>query len=413
MPALLEGEVRQRPKEILASLPALYMRAAESGMNLSHYLERHVDPSDEWQGDSWGGNKTAFERVMSASRIIWKSEPDSGIWADRFGEIYANDESRALIPEYANYVFRKTRAQGYVPQNLQHVRFLLTSQDEALGSSLRPYVDAAGAYQDQLAPAIPLAEVVAFTTPVEGTSYRRVYLTDPDPTVKRARVGEYGEIPRARVATSQRAVDLFKYARAIELSYEQLRRTTIDKVGFFIAQSAVQLENDRFAQAVDVLINGDGNSGTAATVYAHSTLDTGTTLTIRGWLAFKALFAAQGYQLTHAFARGAELLNLQTLQFGTSNTFLINVQDTFGFGGIAPIGNRYAGVVRYGQTEAVAAAKYLGIDRRYALERLTEIGSDIQETQRFITRQAEVLTFSDVDGYAILDANANKILNLA
>jgi hypothetical protein len=382
-------------------------------MNLSHYLEREVDPSDDWQGDSWGGNKSAFERVMSASRIIFRSEPEQGIWADTFGKIYGDDTLRPILPEYANYVFRKTRTQGYVPQNLSHVRFLLTSQDELLSTALRPYVDAAGAYQNQIAPAIPLSELVAFTTPVDGNAYRRTYMTPPDSTVKRARVGEYGEIPRARVATSERAVDLFKYARALELSYEALRRTTIDKVGFFIAQAAVQLENDRLAQAVDVLINGDGNSGTAATVLAHSVLDTGTTLTIRGWLAFKAAFNANGYQLTHLFARGAEVLNLQTLSFGNSNTFLMNVQDAFGYGGITPIANRYAGQVMYGQTDAVAAGKYLGIDRRFALERLTEIGSEIQETQAFITRQSQVLTFSDVDGYALLDAQANKILNLA
>lgn len=411
--ALIPGEVRQSPKEILANLPTLYQRAAEKGMNLSHFLERHVDPSSSYDGTSRERDLKAFGRVMAASGIIWRSEPENGFWADTFGEIYNDKATRALLPEFANHVWRKARTTGYLPQSLNHVRTILNSADEALGTAMRPYVDAASVYQGSLVPAIPLSEVVALQTPIDGTSYRRIYLDAPATTdVRWARIGESADIPRAVIRTSERAIDLYKYGRAIEFSYELLRRTPIDKVGFFVAQAALQVENDRFAQAVDVLINGDGNSGTAATVWAQSVLDTGTSPTLKGWLAFKAKFSGQ-YALTHIFARDPELLNLLMLSTGTNQFYLIDVQDAFGFGGLQAIENKYGAVVRYGATDAVATGKYLGIDRRYALERLTEIGSDISETGRFIERQNEILTFTEVDGFTVLDANANKIWNMA
>ena len=403
------SNVTPQPRELLNKVPGLYREAANRGMTLSHYLERHVDPSRNWTGDD--AKVGAFGRVLRASGVIWKSDPSSGYYADTYGELVNDDTTRALIPEWANTVWRKARTTGYVPQI--DPRFVLNTDDHVLGSAIRPYAEAANAYQVDMAPALSLADLVAMTTPIDGDAYRRIFMDTPAAAdVRWARIAETSDIPRSTVKSSERATRLFKYGRAIELSYEVLRRSPIDKVGFFIAQAALQVEQDRVAQAIDTLLNGDGNAGTSAMNYNHSALDTGTALTVKGLIAFKQKFSPP-YRLTHLFARESELVNLQMLQMPNSNPFLAEAQGALGFGGLTPLQDLNAGVILYGQTQAVASSVYLGIDKARALERVTEIGSDIQEVENFIERQTRLLTFTEVDGFSILDANAAKTLTLA
>lgn len=406
-------QVKDRPAETLKKMRVIYREAAEKGMNPSHYLERHVDPSRDWNGGE--ARLGAFGRLMSASRVIWKSKPSDGVWADRFGEIYQDDDARALLPEFFATVWRRTVHEGWSPQVGYGPmdRFVLNSGEEILGTAMRPYIDAAGAYYQDLTPGISLTDLVALNTPIDGDSYRKIYLDQPDVEhVRMNRIAETAELPRAIVRQSQHTINLFKYGKAFEISYEALRRVPIDKVGFFIAQLALQTEKDRVAQAFDVLLNGDGNAGTSAENFTQASLDTGTTLTLRGWLAWKAKWLPP-YQLTHVFMRESESVDLQLLNLGTQNPLLVNVGQGLGYGTINPLQPITNSAVFYGLTNDVAADVMLGIDRRFALERVTEIGSDIQETENFIERQTRILTFSEVDGFAIMDDNAAKTWSAA
>jgi hypothetical protein len=87
----------------------------------------------------------------------------------------------------------------------------------------------------------------------------------------------------------------------------------------------------------------------------------------------------------------------------------------YSFGGpgmmLTPI-NVTADAVRYGWTNDVAADVILGYDRRFGLEMVTEIGSEITETERFITSQRQVMVMSEVLGFAVLDGSAARTLTL-
>ena len=405
-------EVRDRPGAFLEKLPALYRAAAKEEKTLSQFLEDE-DPSHEWQNED--REIKAFGRVLQASGFRFRSDPKNGLWADTVEDIYEDDIGVALLPEWANTVYRRARTDGYLPQVPQRPmqRQILESTEATLGSTFRPYVDAAGLYQVELTPAIGLSDLLAFQTSINGDTYRRAYLDDPGAAdVRMLRIGELADIPRAKIQTSEQLVRLHKYGRGIEISYEAIRRVPIDKIGIFIAKAALQVEADRVAQAIDVAINGDGNSGTSATNYNQSTLDTGTVPTVKGLIAFKSKFKPP-YQLTHIFAREAELVNLQMLTMPNSNPLLIQITGQAGFGSLVPMQDLNGARVLYGQTDSVAAGVYLGLDARYALERITEIGSDIQETTRFIERQTELLVFTENDGFALLDNNANKTWTMA
>jgi hypothetical protein len=396
-----ETEMKDRPKELLRKLPALYEHAAEKKKTLSQFLESQ-DPSHDWTNPE-DRSVRAFGRVLRASGFQFRSDEENGFWADSYGDVCATKEGRALIPEWSASVWRRAITRGYSPQVHTDHR-VLGSQEEKLGSALRPIVDAAGVYQNDLEPGIGLGDIVALTTPIDSDTYRRTFLVDQVPdALRRRRVQEKSDIPRASIELSDKTIRTYKYGRGIEASYEVIRRLPIDKVALYIAREAIQVEADRVAQGIDVLINGDGTGSTAADNFNQSALDTGTALTVKGWMAFKSKFAPP-YTLTHVFAREAELVNLQMLQMPNANPFLVQVSGEMGFGGITPIQDLNGAVVRYGQTSSVPAGVYLGLDQRFALERVTV---------RFIERQTEALFFTENDGFAVLDEKANKTLTMA
>ena len=358
MAPVINNTSQDRPGEHLRKLPKLYERAAQGGVSLTQFLEDN-DPSREWEGEDRAIG--AFGRVLQASGFRFRSALAEGIYADTLEKVYSSDEGRALLPEWTRTIWRRVRATGWAPQvsprqaAAQHR--ILESQQEALGAMLRPYADAPGVYNVDLEPGIRLSDVIAFETAINGDAYRRTYLDDPTAAdVRLLRIAETADIPRATIRTSQNLIRLVKYGRGIEISYEANRRTPIDKIGMFVAQAALQVEADRVSQAIDVVINGDGNVNTSATNYNQSTLDTGTTPTVKGFLAWKGKWAPP-YGLTHIFAREAELLNLQMLQMPNQNPMLLQITGAAGFGSLVPLQDRFGSSIFFGQTDAVASQR--------------------------------------------------------
>jgi hypothetical protein len=396
-------ETKPRAQELLAAMTggALYREAYQRGMTLSAYLD---DVDDHDYGDKLDG----FSRLVKLAGIKVRSDPARGYYADRFEAFDGSLEARALVPEWIARQWRKVAFGSN--------RVLLTSDVEALNTSMRPYVDAAQARAAQIQPAIPLNEIVAMTTPIDGDAYRSFYLTEPTAANKRmVRVAQGAEVPRVSLVGGDHTIRLFKYGRALEVTYEVLRRQRIDKVAFWIARMAIQAEVDKLATALDVAINGDGNSGTAATSYNLSDLDgaaTPPTLTLRGWLAFKLKFP-NPYSITHALVQEAVGLQMMLLNLGSANVPLVSIQAQAGFGGLTPINPELRDNVRLGITAEAPTNKIVGFDGRLAIERVTEIGSDITEVERWATRQTQALVMSEVEGYGVLDQAATRVLDLA
>lgn len=398
--------------------PNMFREAYSRGMSLSALME-HLNPTDH--DDKTGLD--AFGRVLKEADILSRSHPEMGVYADSWDEAFEDNpklnsdgnrqRGRTLAMEWCVRQYRMSSNNGLSANTRQ----VFGSGDAVLGTWLRPYFDQAQARVQALTPAIPLAELIAVTTPIEGNTYRAAYITDTDNPSKRfVRVGETGEIPRITLKESERTVTLYKYGRALESSYEALRRQRLDRVALLIQLMAIQAEVDKVATALDVILSGDGNSATAATNHNLTTLDAAATvgtLTLKAWLAFRLKFV-NPYTLTTILAQDVVILQTQLLSTGSANIPLVAINSASGFGGFVPINPQQLGdAVRYGVTQDAPASKIVGIDRRMALERVTEIGSDITEIERFATRQTEVLVMTEVEGYAVMDPRASRVLNLA
>ena len=354
------------------------------------------------------GDLDAFERMLQQAGIRTVSDPVSGYWASSAEEFTRTPAARMLATEFFARQWRKASFAN------RQERAILLSGDALVGSFERPYADAMRPRESQqIAPAIPLAELVAMTTAIDSDAYRSYYLTYNAAQLRSYRVGESAEIPIATVASSEHTVRLHKYGRGMRASYEDLRRMRVDKLAWHIRMMAVQAEIDKVAAAITTLVNGDGNSGTTPTSYNLTTLDSGAsagTLTVKGWLSFKMQFA-QPYVLTTSLSTEAITLQQVMLNTGSANVPLVAANLGNLGTGMQPI-NTFADTTRYGWTSDAPANKIVGFDNRFALERVTEIGSQISEMERYVTNQTQEIVMSEVEGYSILDGNATKILTV-
>ena len=404
--AHLTQEMKVKANELLARMgPELYSTAYKEGMSLSAFLETE-DPSD-----GYDDGLDAFGRILEAANLRTRSLPHLGIYASNYEDFSETENTRALLPELAARIMREVKF-GRPALTGDVRRDLYASTDYVPGSPMRPYTDAAARWDQQIQPAIPLSELIAITTPIDGDSYRSFYLTHDADKTGMARVAESAEVPATKLTGNKQTIDLHKYGRRLVATYEQLRRQPIDLVALHLRQIAVQTEVDKLGDIMDVMINGDGNNN-AATVHDLTDLDpaaTAGTLTLAGWLNFKLQFDG-AYILTHALAQSGVVLQMYLLQMSSANTPMVVLPNAFG--GLTPINRGVGDGVRVGHTGEAPASKIVGFDARFAVHQLTEIGSDITEVERFTTRQTQDITMTEVVGYAILDKNATRVLNIA
>lgn len=367
---------------------------------LSRALE-FASPSDENEPD-------AFTRLMKAAGIRTKSDPVAGYWASEASEFFERGAGNRAL--YTEFFARKWRE---VTHANEAQRAVLLSSYGTPGSWQRPYFEGMANWEQQIAPAIPLSELVAVTSPINGNLYRSMFMEYDAAELRKFRLTEAAEIPIATIAAREHTITLKKYGRGLRASYEELRRMRVDKLARFIQLAAVQAEMDKVVAAITVLVSGDGNTDTAATTHNLTTLDTAAsagTLTLKGWLAFKMKFV-NPYLLTTALMTEAVALQLALLNTGSANVPLV-AANLGGLGtGLTPI-NQFADGVRFGWDSNVSALTIVGFDRRFALEQLVEIGGEIAEMERFITNQTQVMTMTEVQGFAVMDPTACLVLDV-
>ncbi len=412
----MAGEVRDmklRAKAALEHLGAGGIRnaARDNGYaTVSQFLE-HLDPSDPVERRQ---GFDSFNRVLAVADIRTAGDQYGSYFShslERFEKANALD----LMGEWVRRTWISGTSIGQNQDNNNRANAQYLSGDYAVGSIQRPYDEDRSLRMAQVQPAIPLAELLTRTRVSNSPDYRARYLTEPAANdIRLLRVTESSELPTAVLTEGQRAIRLYKYGRQLRATYEALRRIPLEDFAVHIRKLALQTEIDQVAAVIDCMINGDGNVGTSAPVFDLTTLDSTTTannLTLAAWLNFRLQWP-NPYGVTHVLARSAEMLKALVLTVGNANTLVTSANLASIQQELTPLNNRLRDGVRYGITTDAPAARIVGMDARFAVERVVEAGSDISETDRWITSQREILTFSINEGYALIDTNAVKVLRL-
>jgi len=352
----------------------LYNQASVQEMTFSQLLEQ-LAPAPA------GSKLTAFENQLKEHGIVTQSIPEKGIIASKVEAFYRTEESKVLFPEFVATQLRESLSQ----------------------MSILPYL-------------------LATTTTIDGNAYRTIYCDDSDANkkaTKKVRVTEASELPKSRLKTRENAVKIWKYGRAIEASYEVIRRMRIDLLSVHVRRIGEQAAQDEVVDVLDIIKNGDGNDNTAAAVLkAKADLDPAATsgkLSKAAWIRFLLRFYP--YQCNTVVASEDGLLQVLDILYPNDATQMMD----FLLKGMAITARvelpqqLWTNVTLLYNPNVEKINNHValyGLDRRYAVEKVVEAGSDIQEADKFITNQTQVLTISETAGFARMFGEAAKILEI-
>jgi hypothetical protein len=410
-PQTQAATVRLSPNDFVRSLDLSQENAIrplkdayEAGRNLSVHLEAEM-PEGEFKD-----GLDAFTRLLSIYDIKTRSLPHHGIHADEM-EVFLKTPGRRLL--FHEWITRQFRSVAF--GQTYNTRSLWTSLEAVNNSALRPVSDRTDAIWDTpLAPDIPVQELLAMQNGINGKDYRKLFVTNSTANQRLKRIGEGAEFPRVKLTVSDETLQLAKFGVAVEFTYETMRRYRLNVVSLHLQRIAAQNEADKVTAILDIIVNGDGTTGSAAAVSNLTTLDTAAvagTLTLKGLLAFKMLFQ-KGITMTTIIAQDAPVLQMLLLTNGSANIPLVSIQGASGFGMFEPIRAELGRTIRYGWSSDAPSLKLIGFDRRQAVERVFEVGGTISETEDFVLRQTRAITVSEVEAYAIVDPNAARILDV-
>lgn len=325
----------------------------QSGRTFLQILEQ-LDPSENYRGTVLE-NTDAFERQLM--RFGVKTE---GADSDRVDAFFASGNSAVLFPEFVAREVRK----GMEEVNL-------------------------------------LSEIVASVTNIDSMDYRSVRVDSKESERELADVAEGSTIPQfTSIKARENLVTLKKHGRMLVASYETLRFKKLDLFSLVLRQIGAQIQKMRLADAVNVILKGDGN-GNGAEIFDVGNEISGTAgeLEYAQLVEFWSKFAP--YEMNTLLVNADGLTRILTLP-ELKNPFVGT--DVNGAAKLCtPLGTRLL------HCSAVEDDCIIGLDKRYALE-LVQVGDVNVECDKLIDRQLERAAITTISGFAKICDDASKVL---
>ena len=327
----------------------------QEGMNFTQVLES-LDPSENYRGTALEGTD-AFQRQLKRFGIRVKGAGSSSV--EKF---FRTTDSAVLFPEY----IARTVRQGMEENNI-------------------------------------LPDIVATTTVIDSMDYRSIYSTPTNDDKELKNVAEGAEIPTTEVTTKEKLVSLSKRGRMLVASYEALRFQKLDLFSVMLRQIGAHIQKQQLADAVKVLINGDGNDNAAVqyTIGTSPISGTSGTLGYNQLVEFWSQFDPYTMNtLICSSATMTKMLKVPELQNPLTG---LNFQGTGKL--TTPLG------AQLHRTSAVSDGVIIGLDNRYALE-LVRAGDVLVEYDKLIDRQLERAAITSISGFGKICDGAAAVLNV-
>ena len=187
---------------------------AQSGKSFSRVLES-LDPSENYRGTALEG-MDAFQRQLKRFDIHVK-----GAGSDMVEKFFHTTDSAVLFPEFVSRVVRQGMESDILP------------------------------------------EITATTTNFDGMDYRTIASVPTDDDKALRRVEEGAVLPTTAIRTQENLVKLHKRGRMLVASYEAIRFQRLDLFSVTLRQIGAYIARMHLDDAVQVLMNGDGNNNAA------------------------------------------------------------------------------------------------------------------------------------------------------
>lgn len=224
-------------------------------------------------------------------------------------------------------------------------------------------------------------------------------------SVKKMRIAEGADLPTAKISIGEKAINLWKHGRAIEMTYETVRRMRIDLFTKQMGAIVKDITFQNFDAAVDVLVNGDGNANAATKI---ATLDNLDALTGEALAGAMIDFWFENHYIANTLTMNKEKFKkLVGMTFDSSLTPGATARLSFN---IPQIGAQTVTLLCGDVPQIGSKDVILMSNRDMSLIRYEENGSNIQENQSFARNQTNLLTVSENSGYAINTVGSNRFI---
>lgn len=320
---------------------------ATAGKSMTDVLEE-LDPSANYVGTELEG-LDAFSRQLKRFDI-----KVSGAASDKVEKFFQTTDSAALFPEYVSRAVRQGIEQADV-----------------------------------------LSDIIAAKTQISGMDYRSITSTPSEEDKTLAVVNEGAYIPETKVSTQENLVKLKKRGRMLVSSYEALRFQRLDLFTVTLKQIGAYIARAQLKDAIDVLLNGDGNANPCDGISAAEA----------GKLSYADLVSLWAglcpYELNTILAPTAamqKLLETTELKDSTAG------QTFHGTGKmVTPLGAKLI------HTQAISDDLIIGMDKNCALE-MVVAGDVVTDYDKLIDRQLERAAITSIAGFAKIYKDAAKKL---
>ena len=327
----------------------------QEGMSFTQVLES-LDPSENYRGTALEGTD-AFQRQLKRFGIRAKGAGSSPV--EKF---FRTMDSAVLFPEYIARTVRQ------------------------------------GMEENDILPAI-----TATTTVIDAMDYRSIYSNPTDEDKALQNVEEGATIPETEVKTKEHLVKLTKRGRMLVASYEALRFQKLDLFGVMLRQIGAHIQKQQLADAVNVILNGDGNDNAAV----QFTIGTAPMSGTKGSLTYDQLVEFWGqfdpYTMNTILCSTGTMTKLLKIPELQNPLTGLNFQGTGKL--TTPLGAQLY------RTSAVADGMIIGLDNRYALE-LVRAGDVLVEYDKLIDRQLERAAITSISGFGKICDGASCVLNV-
>ncbi len=327
----------------------------QEGMSFTQVLES-LDPSENYRGTALEGTD-AFQRQLKRFGIRAKGAGSSPV--EKF---FRTMDSAVLFPEY----IARTVRQGMEENDI-------------------------------------LPNITATTTVIDAMDYRSIYSVPTDEDKELQDVEEGAAIPETEVKSKEHLVSLSKRGRMLVASYEALRFQKLDLFGVMLRQIGAHIQKQQLADAVKVLMQGDGNDNAAAVFTIGTSPISGT----KGTLGYDQLVEFWGQ--FDPYTMNTLLCSTNTMTKMLKIPELQNPLTGLNFQGTGKLTTPLGAQLH--RTSAVADGVIIGLDNRYALEQV-RAGDVLVEYDKLIDRQLERAAITSIAGFGKICDGAACVLNV-
>jgi len=237
-----------------------------------------------------------------------------------------------------------------------------------------------------------LDDLIASTQDIDSVAYQSVSASYETGERGAFRVGEKAAFPTTVISFADKTIKLVKFGHKIEATYEVLRRMNLPQLSIHLQLIGRRLRRDMVEWALDVIVNGDGNSNSAP-VFDLTTLNYDNLIDFdMEWSDYEADIWVGSKAAVVAILK---LTEFKDPQAG------FNYQATGKL--ISPLG------VILRKFSTVAANSLIAVDKSAALEMIREAGSQLTEVDKVIDHQFEDTVISQVAGFAKIYTNASRV----